>query len=123
VQCGSDDWHAIPGVEQNTPSGPLPQERQPSVHAVHEALGPRANSSSRGSALSFDIGEVTRGAFERLMTSGKSAARIGCMSSVKPQRPAIAKITAVTAIRNLRGIGCSLEIRFLIIVFFMRRHE
>jgi hypothetical protein len=73
--------------------------------------------------LSFDIGEVRRGTFERLMTSGKSAARIGCMSSVKPQRPVIAKTTAVTAIRNLRGIGCSLEIRFPIAGFFMRRHE
>jgi hypothetical protein len=115
VQCGSDDWHAMPGVEQNTPLALLPQERQPSVHAVHEAFAPFANSSSRGSALSFDTGAVTRGAFECLMTSGRSAARVGCVPSVKPQRPVIATTAAITAIRNLRGIGCSLDIRFPII--------
>jgi hypothetical protein len=123
VQCGSDDWHAMPGVEQNTPLALLPQERQPSVHAVHEAFAPFANSSSRGSALSFDTGAVTRGAFECLMTSGRSAARVGCAPSVKPQRPAITKTVAITAIRNLRGIGCSLDIRSPIIGFFMRRHR
>jgi hypothetical protein len=113
----------MPGVEQNTPSGPLPQERQPSVHAVQEALGPLANSSSRGSALPFDAGTVTRGTFECLVTSGRSAASVGCVRSVEPQRPASAKTTAITAIRNLRGTGCSLDMRFPTIGFFIRQHR
>jgi hypothetical protein len=110
----------MPGVEQNTPLALLPQERQPSVQAVHEALGPFANSSSRGPALSFDTGAMTRGAFECLVTSGKSAARVPI---VKPHRPVIANTMAIIAIRNARGMGCSLDIRFPIMRFFLRRHR
>jgi hypothetical protein len=123
VQCGSAARQAIPGVEQETPLALLPQERQPSVHAVHEALGPLANSSSRGSALSFDTGAVTRGAFECLMMSGRSAANVGHDPSVKLERPAIANTMAITAIRNARGMGCSLDIRPSIMCFFIRRHR
>jgi hypothetical protein len=44
---GTDGWQAMPTFEQKTPSGPLPHERHPSVHAVQAAFGPFANSSSR----------------------------------------------------------------------------
>ncbi len=40
MQRGLDGWQAIPTFEQKTPSGPRPHERQPSVHAVHDAFGP-----------------------------------------------------------------------------------
>jgi hypothetical protein len=90
---------------------------------VHEALGPFANSSSRGSALSFDTGAVMRGAFECLMMSGRSAANVGHDPSVKLERPAIANTMAITAIRNARGMGCSLDIRSSIMRFFIRRHR
>jgi hypothetical protein len=112
----------MPGVEQNTPPGPLPQERQPSVHAVHDALGPFANSSSRGSPLFFDTGAVARGVFECLITSGKSAASVGCVPIVKPQRSMIANTMTIMAIRNARGMGCSLDIRSSIMSFFLCRH-
>jgi hypothetical protein len=111
----------MPGVEQKTPLALLPQERQPSVHAVHEAFGPFANSSSRGSTLSFDTGAVTGRTFECLMTSGKSAANIG--RGVKPARAIIENATAATAIRMVRGMGCSLDIRSVIMGFLMRRHR
>jgi hypothetical protein len=45
----------MPIFEQNTPSGPLPQERQPSVHAVQLAFGPVANSSRRVPVSGVDV--------------------------------------------------------------------
>jgi hypothetical protein len=121
VQRGSDGWQAMPGVEQKIPLAPLPHERQPSVHAVHEALGPFANSSSRGSP--FDTGAVTCGAFEGLTTRGRSAANIGRDPSVKLERPVIANMMAITAIRNARGMGFSLDIRSAIIRFLPGQHR
>jgi hypothetical protein len=46
----------MPTFEQNMPSGPLPQERQPSVQAVQVAFVPFANLSSRGLASTLDAG-------------------------------------------------------------------
>jgi hypothetical protein len=113
----------MPGVEQNTPLALLPQERQPSVHAVHEALGPFANSSSRGSALPFDAGAVTCGGFDGLTARGRSAANIGRDPSVKLERPVIANMMAITAIRNARGMGCFLDIRCAIMGFFLSQRR
>ena len=49
VHRGCDGRQAMPTFEQNTPAGPLPHERQPSVQAVQLAFAPLANCSSRGS--------------------------------------------------------------------------
>ena len=87
MQCGSDGWQAMPTFEQKMPSGPLPQERQPSVQAVQVALGPFANLSSRGLASTLDAGAPKSSVLESLETRGRSAANVRLVRSDKPRRP------------------------------------
>jgi hypothetical protein len=54
VHRGCDGRQAMPTFEQNTPVGPLPHARQPSVHAAQFAFAPLANSSNRGSVSGLE---------------------------------------------------------------------
>src|SRR3984957_4935370 len=91
-----DGWQAMPIFEQNTPSGPLPHERQPSVHAVQLAFGPVANSSSRFSATGLDMSApgcgcgVCRGMTARSAANAHSLPRAKPRNPVDTTRPAIA---------------------------------
>jgi hypothetical protein len=80
------------------PSGPLPQERQPSVQAVQVAFGPFANLSSRGLASTLDAGAPKLSVLESLETRGRSAANVSLVRSGRPRRPINASAPTMAAV-------------------------
>ena len=104
-----DGWQAMPIFEQNTPSGPLPQERQPSVHAVQLAFGPVANSSSRVSVPGLDMSGWDVSALGcgcpacRGMTA-RSAANVNSVPRARPGSPVSATMPTI-AVQRRSDIG------------------